>query len=273
MLPQQAARAVDTSGVTSRRAATGLVVVVLALAAAPPTRTPARRTVRPEQCVPGPRGRYGGPAGPDRGDHVADGVGARAGGGREHRHHQRHLVPDRRGVRRRLPAGRPGPGLRHRRGRHPDHQRAARHRWAVVVRQDQGREEAGQRRGHRPREGEQFTIDKDSDVPTITGGTWALGGDTLAYATLGPDGGYCVATVDLATRETSIALVRRGQARLQRRARHRCRHRAARLRRREAVVPHRRHRRGRASSTPSQASPSARPGRARCSATTRRSGR
>ena len=49
-------------------------------------------------------------------------------------------------------------------------------------------------------EGEQFTIDQDSDVPTIAGGTWALGGDTLAHATLGPDGGYCVATVDLASR-------------------------------------------------------------------------
>ena len=42
-------------------------------------------------------------------------------------------------------------------------------------------------------------------MPTISGGTWALGGDTLAHATLGPDGGYCVATVDLTTRETTIA--------------------------------------------------------------------
>ncbi len=78
--------------------------------------------------------------------------------------------------------------------------------WAVVVRQD---------RDHKQRpataevtdlaKGDQFTLDEDSDVPTISGGTWALGGDTLVHATPGPNGGYCVATVDLESRETAIA--------------------------------------------------------------------
>jgi hypothetical protein len=77
--------------------------------------------------------------------------------------------------------------------------------WAVVVRQDDGRKKPATAEVTDLAKGEQFTIDQDSDVPTISGGTWALGGDTLAHATLGPDGGYCVATVDLASQETSIA--------------------------------------------------------------------
>ena len=77
--------------------------------------------------------------------------------------------------------------------------------WAVVVRQDEGRKKPATAEVTDLAKGEQFTIDQDSDVPTISGGTWALGGDTLAHATLGPEGGYCVATVDLATNETSIA--------------------------------------------------------------------
>ena len=78
--------------------------------------------------------------------------------------------------------------------------------WAVVVRQDQDqKKQPATAEVTDLAKGEQFTIDKDSDVPTISGGTWALGGDTLAHATLGPEGGYCVATTDLSTRETSLA--------------------------------------------------------------------
>jgi hypothetical protein len=78
--------------------------------------------------------------------------------------------------------------------------------WAVVVRQDRDqKKKPATAEVTDLAEGEQLTIDKDSEVPTISGGTWALGGDTLAYATLGPEGGYCVATMDLATSETSIA--------------------------------------------------------------------
>ena len=78
--------------------------------------------------------------------------------------------------------------------------------WAVVVRQDRDqKKKPATAEVTDLAEGEQFTIDQGSDVPTISGGTWALGGDTLAFATPGPSGGYCVATTDLATRETSIA--------------------------------------------------------------------
>jgi hypothetical protein len=46
--------------------------------------------------------------------------------------------------------------------------------------------------------GRRTTLDSDSDPPTVVGGTWALGPDTLLHATSGPRQSYCVATVDLA---------------------------------------------------------------------------
>ena len=77
--------------------------------------------------------------------------------------------------------------------------------WAVVVRQDEAGEKPAAAEITDLGEGEQFTIDESSDVPTISGGTWALGGDTVAHGTIGPDGAYCVATVDLVSRESTIA--------------------------------------------------------------------
>ena len=50
--------------------------------------------------------------------------------------------------------------------------------------------------------GDQFTVDGSSDVPTTTGGTWALGEGTLLHATLGQGRSYCLASVDLATRKS-----------------------------------------------------------------------
>ena len=47
-----------------------------------------------------------------------------------------------------------------------------------------------------------FTLDGSSDVPTTTGGTWALGEGMLVHPTLGPGASYCLATVDL-ERQTS----------------------------------------------------------------------
>ncbi len=46
------------------------------------------------------------------------------------------------------------------------------------------------------------TIDGSSDVPTTTGGSWALGQGRLAHATVSK-GRYCLATVDLATLTSS----------------------------------------------------------------------
>ncbi|MDX6299541.1 MAG: hypothetical protein QOF53_755 [Nocardioidaceae bacterium] len=77
--------------------------------------------------------------------------------------------------------------------------------WAVVVRQDPEARKPATAEVTDLARGEQFTLDAGSDPPTIAGGTWSLGGDTLAYATAGPDAGYCVATVDLSTRKASIA--------------------------------------------------------------------
>ena len=77
--------------------------------------------------------------------------------------------------------------------------------WAVVVRQDQAGKKPATAEVTDLGKGEQFTIDQASDVPTTAGGTWALGGDTLAHATVSPSGAYCLATVDLSTRTSAIA--------------------------------------------------------------------
>ena len=76
--------------------------------------------------------------------------------------------------------------------------------WAVVVRRDQGGKHPATAEVTDLAAGEQFTLDRDSDVPTTSGGTWALGGSTLVHATVSPEGAYCLATVDLATRESSV---------------------------------------------------------------------
>ena len=47
--------------------------------------------------------------------------------------------------------------------------------------------------------GRATTLDRTSSPPTVVGGTWALGPDTVLHATRGPGHSYCVATVDLTT--------------------------------------------------------------------------
>ncbi len=76
--------------------------------------------------------------------------------------------------------------------------------WAVVVRQDRADQQPATAEVTDLAAGEQFTLDGSSDVPTTSGGTWSLGGDTLVHETVGPSGASCVATVDLATRESSV---------------------------------------------------------------------
>jgi len=51
--------------------------------------------------------------------------------------------------------------------------------------------------------GEKFTVDGSSDVPTTTGGTWAIGERTLLHATIGSGRTYCLASVDLASRKST----------------------------------------------------------------------
>ncbi|MGZ8738753.1 MAG: hypothetical protein ACXWW7_16430, partial [Nocardioides sp.] len=75
--------------------------------------------------------------------------------------------------------------------------------YAVVVAQD--------RREVRPSSatvvelgtGNQFTVDGSSDVPTVNGGTWALGQGRLLHATTS-GGAYCIASVDLATQRSTL---------------------------------------------------------------------
>ncbi|CAB4693172.1 MAG: hypothetical protein F2667_02830 [Actinobacteria bacterium] len=51
--------------------------------------------------------------------------------------------------------------------------------------------------------GDVWQVDARSDVPTTTGGTWAMGEDSLVHATLDASA-YCLATVDLETRESTL---------------------------------------------------------------------
>jgi len=47
------------------------------------------------------------------------------------------------------------------------------------------------------RSGQVTTLDGSSSPPTVVGGTWALGPDSLVHATSGPRHSYCLATVQL----------------------------------------------------------------------------
>lgn len=76
--------------------------------------------------------------------------------------------------------------------------------WAVVVYQDRQEQDPARAVVTDLAADESFTIDGDSDVPTTTGGTWALGGGHLLHATVTPDGAYCLASVDLATRASTL---------------------------------------------------------------------
>ncbi len=78
-------------------------------------------------------------------------------------------------------------------------------RWAVVVLQDPTESQPSRAEVTDLRTGDTFTIDGSSEVPTTNGGTWALGGDRLLHATVGPGRAYCVATVDLTDRASELA--------------------------------------------------------------------
>ncbi|WP_205473145.1 hypothetical protein [Nocardioides sp. SYSU D00038] len=77
--------------------------------------------------------------------------------------------------------------------------------WAVVVRQDPAEERPAVATVVELATGDQRTVDRRSPVPTTTGGTWALRGDTVLHATTGPDGAYCLAERDLATDAAEVA--------------------------------------------------------------------
>jgi hypothetical protein len=71
-------------------------------------------------------------------------------------------------------------------------------RWAVVAHEDRLEEQPQQAVAVELATGREVRVDGRSQVPTTIGGTWALDGDRLAYATLkGRD--YCLAVLDLAS--------------------------------------------------------------------------
>ncbi|MGL5826266.1 MAG: hypothetical protein ACRCYU_15855 [Nocardioides sp.] len=76
--------------------------------------------------------------------------------------------------------------------------------YGVVVAQDPEEERAG-RATIWTADGTTFVIDRSSSVPTVNGGTWALGQGQLVHATYGPQRSYCLASVDLVSRKSSIA--------------------------------------------------------------------
>lgn len=78
-------------------------------------------------------------------------------------------------------------------------------RWAVVVLQDPTESKPSRAEVTDLRTGDTFTLDGTSDVPTTNGGTWTLGGDRLLHATIGPGRAYCVAAVDLTTRDSELS--------------------------------------------------------------------
>lgn len=76
--------------------------------------------------------------------------------------------------------------------------------YAVVVLQDPQETRPSEARVTDLGSGEQFTVDGSSDIPTVNGGTWALGQGHLLHATLLNTGAYCVVSVDLGSRKSSL---------------------------------------------------------------------
>ena len=71
--------------------------------------------------------------------------------------------------------------------------------YAVVVTADELEERANTATVIDLATGDRTVLDSSSDVPTTSGGTWALGQGRLVHATIGRGRAYCAATVELAT--------------------------------------------------------------------------
>lgn len=74
--------------------------------------------------------------------------------------------------------------------------------YAVVVFQDKQETRPNRAEVTDLATGRGFTVDGSSDVPTTTGGSWALGQGRLLHATVDRRS-YCLASVDLATRKST----------------------------------------------------------------------
>lgn len=76
--------------------------------------------------------------------------------------------------------------------------------YAVVVYQDPQETRPSRAKVTDLETGTTFSIDGDSEVPTTTGGTWALGDGTVVHATIDDRGSYCLASVDLETQASTL---------------------------------------------------------------------
>lgn len=76
--------------------------------------------------------------------------------------------------------------------------------YAVVVVGDRLEQRPGRAFVIRLTDGQRRVLDGASDVPTVNGGTWALGHGHLLHATTGPARAYCLASVDLASTSSSV---------------------------------------------------------------------
>ncbi|HEU4812470.1 MAG TPA: hypothetical protein VFT00_10060 [Nocardioides sp.] len=74
--------------------------------------------------------------------------------------------------------------------------------YAVVVFQDKQETRPNRAEVTNLANGRGFTVDGSSEIPTTTGGSWALGQGRLLHATV-DKGSYCLASVDLATRRST----------------------------------------------------------------------
>jgi hypothetical protein len=74
---------------------------------------------------------------------------------------------------------------------------------AVVVFQDEFEEDPSRAIVTDLASGKKFKVDDSSDIPTTSGGTWALGNGHLLHATIRKRA-YCIASVDLATRASTL---------------------------------------------------------------------
>lgn len=76
-------------------------------------------------------------------------------------------------------------------------------RWAIVVAQDKLQLHPERATVTNLRTGSTWTLDKTADLPTFTGGSWSLAGNTAVHATM-HHGRFCVASVDLTTHASTL---------------------------------------------------------------------
>ncbi|MGD9960060.1 hypothetical protein [Nocardioides sp.] len=76
--------------------------------------------------------------------------------------------------------------------------------WLVMVAQDKQEVQPSRATVVELATGDESTLDGDSDLPTVNGGSWAVGGGTVLHPTLGPGRRYCLASVELPAMKSTL---------------------------------------------------------------------